>query len=167
MEASLRMGINTCNGINDMPDTDDVSTLSDTISKRRQQVEIRPQGAQTLACHFPSASYIDDGRNRQKDNGLRNHRATPIRSPLQRLGLCCLHRFDGQQMQKIPMDSAVLSSACSTFVCWPAEFLSHVPKSPSQRSKESTILQLSRHQFSFGLGKIFRDNEIRGYRNYD
>lgn len=52
MEASLRMGINTCNGINDMPDTDDVSALSDTISKRRQQVEIRPQGAQTLACHF-------------------------------------------------------------------------------------------------------------------
>lgn len=66
MEASLRMGINTCNGINDMPDTDDVSALSDTISKRRQQVEIRPQGAQTLACHFPSASYIDDGRNRQR-----------------------------------------------------------------------------------------------------
>ena len=83
---------------------------------------------------------IFDGRNRQKDNGLRNHRATPIRSPLQRLGLCCLHRFDGQQMQKIPMDSAVLSSTCCTFVCWPAEFLSHVPKSPSQRSKESTIL---------------------------
>ena len=108
MEASLRMGINTCNGINDMPDTDDVSALSGTISKRRQQVEIRPQGAQTLACHFPSASYIDDGRNRQKDNGLRNHRATPIRSPLQRLGLCCLHRFDGQQMQKIPMDNGFL-----------------------------------------------------------